>query len=169
MPTFEATFLLLVVPAAAWAAGSAVIASAYGDLKSKPLDPLSPVVPGRVGTFFAVALTPTIFGLVLWFLIAGLEADFGPLSGLPASLTFWASASFAFVSVVVVGVETWISGSRLKQYASEDFGRVLPIVVIPETAVIFSLILVFLTLGIIEGDLDGTTALSRRRTRLASR
>lgn len=149
------------VPAAMWALGSVVMATAYADLKVRPLaEPARPVLRGRVPVFFALALTPAVFGLILWFLLSGLEADFGSLSGIPANLAFWCAAAFAFVSAVVVGAETWISRSRIEQFASEDFGRVLPLVVIPETAAIFALILVFLTIGVISGNLDRTQTIT---------
>ena len=70
-------------------------------------------------------------------------------------LLFDAGAMFATVVVVQAVAQAWIGRARMAQYVGEDFGRVQPILVIPETATIFALVLVFLVLGHVENFLAG--------------
>lgn len=81
MPSITATFLLLGVPAIAWAAGATVVMNTASNLRAQ--DPL--LLPagarGRLITYLAVAGTTVIFGLIPRLLVTGIESDFGPPAG----------------------------------------------------------------------------------------
>ncbi len=67
----------------------------------------------------------------------------------------WSAASFAAVVAVALGAQAWVARARMAQFVGADFGRVEPLIVLPETAIIFALVIVFLVLGRIGAILDG--------------
>ncbi len=87
MPDTLVTLLFLGVPGFAGAAGSALVASAYADLRSRSTDPsLASMARGRLPVFYAISVLPFIFGLVLWSLLRGVEQSHGPLQGAAATV-----------------------------------------------------------------------------------
>jgi len=155
VPSITTTFLLLGVPAIAWAAGATVVMNAASDLRAQ--DPL--ILPagarGRLVTYLAVTGTTVIFGLIPWLLVTGIESDFGPPAGSMALLIFWLAISFAWTAVVATAAQVWVTQTRLRSFVGLEFARVLPLVVIPNTLVIFGLVLCFLTLGRVSDPTSG--------------
>src|SRR3990172_6679672 len=101
---------------------------------------------GRLVTYLAVTGTTVIFGLIPWLLVNGIESDFGPPPGSMALLIFWLAISFAWTAVVATAAQVWVTQTRLRSFVGLEFARVLALVVIPNTLVIFGLVLCFLTL-----------------------
>jgi len=161
VPDLLLTFFFLGVPLLAGIAGSVLVWSAYSDLRSRPeeADAVSLARP-RLPTFFALAAVPFFFGLALWFLVSGVEYDSGALQRAGYVVAFWIAAGYSFVTVVVVASQTWLARSRLREFISMGFGRVLPAMVIPVSSLVFALVLSFLALGRLPDFLANPPALS---------
>ncbi len=161
MPDLVLTFLLLGVPLLAGVGGSVLVESAYADLRSRPEGAeIASTARARLPVFFVIAAIPFVFGLVLWFLLAGDESVYGPLQGTPYTAAFWIAAGFAVVSALVAASQTWLARARLRAFLSDDFGRILPVLVVPNTSLVFALVLGFLALARISDFLTNPSALS---------
>ncbi len=141
MPPFETTLSVLIVPTVAWASGALAILPSVSSLRAK--DPIA--VPagagGRLLAYFAVSAVPILFGLVLWFLAAGLETDFGPSSGTVATLVIWIGVTFAWVAVMATATHAWVVRTRLREFVGLNFPRVLPLLTVPTTLIVFVIVI----------------------------
>lgn len=170
MAGFEALLLLLVVPTGA--AILAIVAGwlTYSDLRARgtipdrvamPAGEMSPM--GMFIVFPAIVATVVVFGFVLWFLGSDVALDIdsgaGPTIDLANRLFLWTAITFAWATCIVVAAEAWVARARMRQFVSRDFGRVQPLIVIPEVVVIFALIIVFLILGRLGDALGGSGSL----------
>ncbi len=164
MAGLEALLLFVVVPLIASAGAIAAGWAAYSNLRARA-DSENPG-PKSMGKFIVyppVVATPVVFGLVLWILSFPIAATIdSPTPHIGAvfagPLLFDAGIMFATVAVVQAIAQAWIARSRMAQFVGEDFGRVQPLLVVPETATIFALTLVFLVLGRIEDLLAGSSS-----------
>ncbi len=105
---------------------------------------------------------PVLLGLSLWFLSLGFTdvIDRGTSSAyLDASnLALWASVAYAVAACCTVAGQTIVVRARLSSLLGSDFGRVLPISVIPFTDSVFALVLGFLAFGYVSDIADGGVA-----------
>ncbi len=161
MPDLIVTFFFLGVPLLAGLAGSMLVHSAYADLRSRPeeADAISMARP-RLPVFFALAFFPFVLGLALWYLVASTEAAYGALTAAAYVVVEWMAIGFAAVSAVAVAAQGWLARARLRAFISTDFGRVLPAMAVPDTSVIFALVLGFLALGLLPEFLSSPPTLS---------
>jgi hypothetical protein len=162
---FEALLLFLAVPF--FAAGLAIVLgwSAYADHRDRQALPVSASqAAARFWVFPAVVATGVVFGLVLWILSLDLaqQIDAGAVAGPDAAsrLFFWVALTFACAACVTMFTEAWVVRARITQFVGADFGRVLPIVVVPETVVMFALFLAFLGIGALDWAAANSRALS---------
>src|SRR3989442_3614872 len=72
--------LLLFVPAGAWALASTAVLTEYAERRARIDVRAMRPTRGKVAPYFAVTLPPIAFGVLLWYLLVGIENDFGPLS-----------------------------------------------------------------------------------------
>jgi hypothetical protein len=156
----QALVLLVVVPAFAWAIGFLVLRSARGELaRDSESDSAQDHSKARILVHFGYSATPVLLGLVLYVLARpGLDAiDRGAVAGVVRlePLVVWASFAYAVASCSTLAAQTWILKSRLRAFLGSEFGRVLPLGVVPATGVIFALILVFLVLSYADSVLAG--------------
>ncbi len=107
--------------------------------------------PSSVLVSHAVMATPLVLGLSLWALsqsaLSGLAAASGSAADNVSSALLWSELAYAFTACAAVAGQVWILRARLVQFVGSDFGRVLPLYVIPVTSVVFAMTLAFLTLG----------------------
>jgi len=156
----QALILLVVVPAFAWAVGLLVLKSARGELaqESAP-ERAREHSKARILVDFGYSATPVLFGLLLYALARpALDAiDRGSIGTVVRlePLVFWASFAYAVASCSAIAAQTWIVKSRLRAFLGSEFGRVLPLAVVPATGVVFALILVFLLLAYVDSVLAG--------------
>ncbi len=160
MAAFEAALFLLVIPACGSALAMLAGWLAYSDLRVRD-DSQNPG-PKSIGRFIvypAVVATPIIYGFVLWFLSNRIAAqlDSGADAANPgiAVLFLWSAASFATVALVALAGQAWVARERMAQFVGADFPRVQSLIVLPELAAVFGLMIMFLTLGRIGAVLDG--------------
>ncbi|TLZ73688.1 MAG: hypothetical protein E6K14_04945 [Methanobacteriota archaeon] len=144
MPSLELTLLLIGVPAVSWAVGAFVILGGVSDLRARDPIAIPAGTTARLVQYLAITATATIFGLIPWLMVSGIEDNFGSPSAPVAALLDALGVAFAWTAVVATGTQTWITRVRLRLFVGLDFGRVLPLVVVPSTVVIFGLVLSFL-------------------------
>lgn len=161
MPDALLTFLFLGVPVLAGTGASVAVSSAYSDLRSRPAEgDAFASARARLPVFFVLAAVPFLFGLSLWFLVSGLEQDYGALQGPSYTVVFWMAAGYASVAVLALLSQAWLARARLREFISVQFGRVLPVLVVPNTSLVFAMVLVFLALGRLSGFLAAPSTLS---------
>ncbi len=155
------TLLFLGVPLLAGVVGSLLVLSAYSDLQSPPeeAEPTS-LARARLPVFFVIVSVPFFFGLAYWLTLAGIESGYGVLQGSAYEVVLWIAASFSAVAMIAVASQTWLARSRLRGFISADFGRILPVMVISETSVVFAMVLCFLALARVPDFLAIPPALS---------
>ncbi len=160
MAGLQALILLIVIPAIAWAVALLVLQSARAELarESAP-ESAQERSKARILVHLGYSGTPVLLGLVLYVLARpGLDAiDRGASGGVVRlePLVLWASFAYAVASCSTLAAQTWIVKSRLRAFLGSEFGRVLPLWVVPATGVIFALILVFLVLAYVDSVLGG--------------
>ena len=112
---------------------------------------------GRVVTAGAVATAPVVLGILLWWISQpypeSLEGARGLFAPMEVDLFFTATVAFAWAAVSATLSSTLIFRARMRSVLGADFGRVLPLAVVPFTGVVFALILEFLLLGLFDGQL----------------
>jgi hypothetical protein len=132
---------------------------AYANLRARAdAENPGPQSFGRFLVYPAIVATPAIIGLVLWMLslpISGVIDSPQPQAGavLGDVLLFDTGLAFALVVVFTLIAQAWIARARMAQFVGADFGRVEPLIVVPETATILALVLVFLVFGRIQSFL----------------
>ncbi|TLZ82008.1 MAG: hypothetical protein E6K03_08520 [Methanobacteriota archaeon] len=165
MAGLQALILLIVIPAIAWAVALLVLRSARAELarESAP-ESAQERSEARMLVHLGYSGTPVLLGLVLYALARpGLDAiDRGSSGGVVRlePLVLWASFAYAFASCSTLAAQTWIVKSRLRAFLGSEFGRVLPLWVVPATGLIFALILVFLVLAYVDSVLAGVPVAS---------
>ncbi len=150
VPSLELTLLLIGVPAVSWAVGAFVILEGVSDIRARDPIAIPAGATARLVQYFAITATAPIFGLIPWLMVSGIEDNFGSPSAPVAALLDALGVAFAWTAVVATGTQAWITRVRLRLFVGLDFGRVLPLVVVPSTVVIFGLVLSFLVLGRVE-------------------
>jgi F0F1-type ATP synthase membrane subunit c/vacuolar-type H+-ATPase subunit K len=166
MAQLEALVLFLLAPAGAFGIGALFLVSAHRRVGSDPQGGFpfgAQAARGRLFPLVAVLTTPVIFGLILWWLSLAVVGDFeeGTVPGASslARLHLWSAVAFGWAAVVTIASEAWVARHRMRQALGIEFGRVLPLVVIPETLSIFALILAFLIVGVIGDVVDAGASL----------
>lgn len=102
---------------------------------------------------------PTLLGIVVY---AQARPILAAIDGLANGnvvrlepLLFWAAFAFAVATCSTIAAQTWIVRSRLEAFLGSGFGRVLPLSVVPTTAVVFALVLLLLLLEHTDSVLAG--------------
>ncbi len=165
MAGLEALILLVVVPAVAWAVGLLVLRSARREFtRASGPQPTLELSKARILLHLGYSAMPILLGLVLYTLARpALDAiDRGSAGDVLRleSLVLWASFAYAVAAGSTLAAQTWIVKSRLRAFLGPEFGRVLPLWVVPATGVIFALIVVFLLLAYVDSVLAGVPAAS---------
>lgn len=159
MAGLAAAVFFLVIPVLASAGAILGGWLAYANLRARAdSENPGPQSLGRFIVYPAIVVTPIIFGSVLWFLSLPIASAIDSVSPPPGAifadvLLFDAGITFAVVVVVALTAQAWVARARMAQFVGVDFGRVQPLIVIPEVATILVLILVFLLLRHIQGIL----------------
>ncbi len=155
----EAVLFFLVFPAAASVVCLVAVRSVIAAAPTGVLMGTDRVSRNRFVMFAAILTTPVVFGLVLWFLDLSVADAIGsqssPEIALYDRLRTWSGIVFAWSATVTVATESFVVVRRWRQYAGAEFGRVQPLVVIPELAALFALILAFFIFGAIQDALAG--------------
>ncbi len=162
MDSTQALLVLVVVPIVAWALGLLVLRGRYQDVQRDWMSrgqtpPFSRIVV--VGAYGAV---PVVFGLLLWMLSRSFADELAggtTQAALDAqNLFLWTVVANSVAACCTVAGQTVVVRSRLSSFLGSDFGRVLPISVIPFTDSIFALVLAFLAFGYISWVVGGGAA-----------
>jgi len=161
----QALILLIVVPTIAWAIAIVSLRSARGKLQREgPLEPAQDSSKARILAHVGYSGVPVVFGVILYALARpALDAIDSRATGNIVRLEpilLWASFAFSVASCSAMAAQTWIVRSRLPAFLGSGFGRVLPLSVLPATAVVFALILLLLLLGYTDSVLAGGPAAS---------
>ncbi len=148
--------LFVLVPAAASVAGIVAGWLAYADVRPRSgpgmIDGIS---ASHFIIFPAILATPVLLGLVLWLLSAPVADQIDQVLAVTPDLTFqrardllfWAAASYAFVVCMTVSSQAWVARVRMRGFIGADFPRVEPLMIVPETATVIGLVLVFYILA----------------------
>lgn len=154
MDTTQSLLLLLVLPLAVWAGGLVVLRGAYQEIQRDWLargqsPPFSRIILASV-----YGAVPVLFGLSLWFLSLSftdaLNASASPAVPDAQRLLLWAMLASAVAGCCTIAGQTLILRGRLSGFLGSDFGRVLPISVIPFTDSVFALFLAFLAFDYVD-------------------
>ncbi len=164
MDPTQAFLLLVGVPIVAWAIAVLMLRGLYQDVQREwasrgQAPPFARILV--VGIYGAV---PMLFGLSMWFLslsfLSRLTALTTPAALDAQNLFLWGSVASAAAGCCTIAGQTIVVRGRISSVLGSDFGRVLPISVIPFTDSVFALFLVFLTFGYIDGFVEGGLAAS---------
>ncbi len=155
----EALLFLVVVPVFAFAMDLLLLRGAYEtaqrDLSARGIASS----PSRVYVLMGYGAFPVVLGIVLWTLSVPVtnRTDAGSSSALAdlQSLIVWTSIAYGVAAIITSLARASVLRTRMAGALGTDFGRILPIAVIPFTASIFALVLGFLVLGYVETALDG--------------
>jgi hypothetical protein len=152
-----AAVFFLLVPIVASAGAIVAGWGAYANLRARAdSENPGPQSFGRFLVYPGIVFTPIVFGFVLWLLSRPVASQIDSANPPPGAviadlLLFDAGISFAIVVVLALASQAWIARARMAQFVGADFGRVEPLIVMPEIASILALILVFLILSRAEG------------------
>lgn len=148
--------LLLFVPTGAWVVASTAVYPEYVERRAwidvRSMQPTK----GRVTAYFAVTLAPIAIGITIWYLVLGIENEFGSISGAAERLVSALAIGYAGTVCITLAAQASIARARLGEMVGPAFGRVLPLVVAPFTGPFFALVLSFLLLGSIPSILKGS-------------
>jgi F0F1-type ATP synthase membrane subunit c/vacuolar-type H+-ATPase subunit K len=148
--------LLMFVPAGAWALASTAVLTAYAERRARiDVGEMRPT-RGKVAPYFAVTLAPIVFGVLFWYLLVGIENDFGPLSGVAERLVSSLAIGFAVTVCITLAAQASIARARLGEMVGPAFGRVLPLIVVPATGQVYSVVLAFLLVGKLSSLMNGS-------------
>jgi hypothetical protein len=155
----QAIVLLIVVPFVAWLIALLSLQSAREDLAREGPDATHQTSTGRILVFLGYSGTPVIFGVISYDLARPvLDAIDALATGSVVRLEpllLWASFAFSVASCAAIVAQTAIVRSRLGAFLGPGFGRVLPLSVVPTTAVVFALVLLLILLGYADSVLAG--------------
>jgi hypothetical protein len=160
MAALEALLFYILLPAGVAVIASILLISGAGETLRGPSAHAFPSQgKGRLPVAIALVAAPIPFGLILWFLAYPVAEAVDGNTLVRASdvgrLVLWASLVFTFAAASSTISLILCIRSRMASFLGSDFGRVLPIAVIPFTGVIFALILDFLLLGYLVDFLPG--------------
>ncbi len=154
----EAVLLFLVVPAAVSLVSLVAVRSATAAAPTGIMG-TDRVSRNRFVMFAGILVTPVVYGLVLWILDIGVADAIGsqssPQVALYDRLRTWSGIAFAWTAAVTAATQSFVAVRRWRQYVGAEFGRVQPLIVIPELAALFALILAFLIFRAIQDALAG--------------
>src|SRR2546428_7424159 len=139
--------LLLFVPAGAWALASTAVLTEYAERRARIDVRAMRPTRGKVAPYFAVTLTPIAFGVLLWYLLVGIENDFGPLSGVAERLVSSLAIGFAVTVCITPAAPASIARTRLGELLGPAFPPVLPLRVRATSCPDFHPVLPFLLAG----------------------
>ncbi len=155
----EAFEFFVVVPIVAWAIELLVIRGAYEEATRDLSSHGVPARPGRMYVLLAYGAFPVATGLFLWFLSKPLTDQLDASTGAAASslqaLLIWAAIAYGAVAITTMAARVVVLRVRFAGVLGQDFGRVLPIWVIPFTGTVFALVLAFLVFGALDNALAG--------------
>lgn len=164
MDSTQTLLLLVVVPIAAWVGALLVFRGAYQEVQRDwpargQTPPFSRIVVANV-----YGAVPVLFGLSLWLLslsfVDTLKSAASPGGSDAEQLLFWVSVTVAVAACCTVAGQAIVVRGRLPSFLGSDFGRVLPISVIPFTDMVFALVLAFFAFGYVGGVAQGGTPAS---------
>ncbi len=159
MDSTEILLLLVVVPIVAWAVAVLVLRGRYQDIQRDWMSRGQTPSFSRMLVANVYGAVPVLLGISLWFLSLDFSSAISAGTSQPyidaANLAFWAGVAYGTSACCTVAGQTLVVRARLSSFLGSDFGRVLPISVIPFTDSIFALVLGFLTFGYISGFVDG--------------
>ncbi|HYM40752.1 MAG TPA: hypothetical protein VEY12_11550 [Thermoplasmata archaeon] len=159
MDSTQTLLLLVVVPVVAWVASLLVLHGAYQEIQRDWLaggrtPPFSRIVVASV-----YGAVPVLFGLSLWFLSLPFVDTLNSMTSSAAAdaeqLLQWVSVTTAVAACCTVAGQTIVVRGRLSSYLGSDFGRVLPISVIPFTDMVFVLVLAVFAFRYVHGVAQG--------------
>lgn len=146
--------LFLGAPASAYAVATVWSRSAMRAVAEREVGFLRrPEVVSRYFVLTALFAVPIVFGVLLLELAVPFAGDPGSGSALRS-----VAMMFAVTSALVVLSEAWIVVHRAAVAFGAAFGRVLVLIVMPSTAVVYGLIVGFLVLGRLPGPFDAAPA-----------
>jgi len=161
MDATQALLVLVVVPIGAWAASLVTLRGAYQDVQRDWLSRGQTPPFARIIVASVYGVVPVLLGLALWFLSLSFSDTLNPATNLAAldsqRLFLWASVSSAVAGSCTIAGQTIVLRRRLSGYLGSDFGRVLPISVIPFTDAVFAVVLGFLAFSYVDGIAHGGT------------
>ncbi len=147
----EALILLVIVPAIAWMTALFLLRSAHEKLAREGLDVTQGTSRGRILVFLGYSGTPVVFGIISYVLARpALDASDAIANASVVRLEpllLWATFAFSVASCSTIAAQAGIVRSRLWAFLGSGFGRVLPLSVVPTTAVVFALVLLLFLLG----------------------
>jgi hypothetical protein len=155
----DALLFLVVIPTVGAAtAGIVLWRSADATRREFPTDEFSSSTR-PVAAAGALAITPAVLGIALWWIIAPIADTFsGPARYSPSEAVLLYAAMVAYGTAAITSTlsTVLVYHARMRSVLGTDFGRVLPIAVIPLTGVVFALVLNFLLVGILSAELHGS-------------
>lgn len=161
MDSTQALLLLVVVPIVAWVGMLLLLRGGYQEVQRDWL------ARGQVPSFSRIIVAcvygavPVLFGLSLWLLSLSFADLLNAATSSAASdaeqLFLWVSVTTAVAACCTVAGQTIVLRGRLLSYLGSDFGRVLPISVIPFTDMVFALVLAVFAFGYLGGIAQGGT------------
>ncbi len=135
----ELLLYFLVAPAIAYAGGTLAIRVTMRRIAEHQLGFLRERgITQRFLVFAMYLATPIVFGIVIFVRL--LRAQTSPEND---TALRWIGSAYMVASVLTVASETWIVVRRKAIAFHEHFARVLTLTVLPETAVLFALIVTF--------------------------
>ncbi len=154
MDPTESLLLLVVVPIIAWVASVLVLRGRYQEVQRDWMSRgQTPPFP-RLVIAIAYGAFPVLLGFLMWVMASPLSEALRGLPGQGAAdadnLLLWTTVAYSVAACCAIAGQTVIVRSRLSSYLGTDFGRVLPVSVIPVTDAIFALVLGFLSFGYVD-------------------
>ncbi len=151
MAGLQALILLIIVPAIAWMIALFLLRSAHEELGRERPDGTQGTSTGRILVFLGYSGTPVVFGIISYVLTRPALDVSDPLVNASLvrlePLLLWATLAFSVASCSTIAAQTGIVRSRLRSFLGSGFGRVLPLSVVPATAVVFALVLQLFLVG----------------------
>lgn len=162
MDSTESLLLFVIIPIVAWAVAVLVLRGRYQDVQRDWMSRGQTPPFSRILVASVYGAVPVFLGISLWLLSLGfLDAmNRGTSSAYTdaANLTLWAAVAYAAAACCTIAGQTVIVSARLSSFLGSDFGRVLPISVIPFTDAVFAMVLGFLAFGYVEGITTGASS-----------
>ncbi len=152
------TTLVLLIPVGAWALAATAVATEYAERRARvDVRAMQPTIR-RVAPYFAMTCLSIPIGLLIWYLVAGVESEFGPLAGAADRLVTSLAVSFALTAAITLAAQASIARARLGELVGPGRNRVVPLIAAPSTGVLFAYVLSFLMFGSLHSILDGSFA-----------
>src|SRR5437870_9987787 len=121
-----------------------LLRSAHEKLAREGLDVTQGTSRGRILVFLGYSGTPVVFGIISYVMARpALDASDAIANASVVRLEpllLWATFAFSVASCSTIAAQAGIVRSRLWAFLGSGFGRVLPLSVVPTTAVVFALV-----------------------------